>query len=176
MWTEEHPTFSGEYFQIDDAAATPRPAIIPPICIGSSGERIGLPLVGRQADMWNTSYHGDEEGWVRKRDIVHASAVEAGRSPSDIEITVTVSGDLPESETASEQWVERLTHLGGLGATYFVMDFGHPLHVEPAIRFAEQVIAPIRAADRDGSAGSADHTAEDGGSAPGADPLPRRTR
>jgi alkanesulfonate monooxygenase SsuD/methylene tetrahydromethanopterin reductase-like flavin-dependent oxidoreductase (luciferase family) len=33
MWTEPHPTFSGTYFQIDDAAATPRPDVIPPICI-----------------------------------------------------------------------------------------------------------------------------------------------
>ena len=52
MWTTAHPTFHGEYFQIDDAAATPRPDIVPPICIGSSGEKIGLPIVGRQADMW----------------------------------------------------------------------------------------------------------------------------
>jgi alkanesulfonate monooxygenase SsuD/methylene tetrahydromethanopterin reductase-like flavin-dependent oxidoreductase (luciferase family) len=144
MWTEEHPTFSGKYFQIDDAAATPRPKIVPPICIGSGGEKIGLPIVGRRADAWNTSYH-DDESWTRKRDIVHASAVEAGRAPSDIEITVTSAGDLPESDEASEQWVQRLTHLRELGVTHFVMDFGHPLQVEPALRFAEQVIAPMKA-------------------------------
>jgi hypothetical protein len=52
---------------------------------------------------------------VRKHDIVHASAV------------------------------ERLTHLGDLGVTHFVMDFGHPLQVEPVLPFAEQVIAPMKA-------------------------------
>jgi alkanesulfonate monooxygenase SsuD/methylene tetrahydromethanopterin reductase-like flavin-dependent oxidoreductase (luciferase family) len=144
MWTEAHPTFSGKYFQIDDAAATPRPEVVPPICIGSAGEQIGLPLVGRRADMWNTSY-GDDETWVRKRDIVHDSAAKAGRDPADIVITVTVGGDLPESDTASQHWIERLGHLGELGATYFVLDFGHPLHVEPALRFAEEVITPMRA-------------------------------
>jgi alkanesulfonate monooxygenase SsuD/methylene tetrahydromethanopterin reductase-like flavin-dependent oxidoreductase (luciferase family) len=144
MWTEEHPTFSGTYFQIDDAAATPRPETVPQICIGSSGEKIGLPIVGRQADIWNGAYTGDDD-WRRKRDIVDAAAVDAGRNPSDIESCVTVAGDLPDSDAESEQWLERLTHLGELGVTHFVMDFGHPLHPDPALRFAEQVIAPIKA-------------------------------
>ncbi len=144
MWTEEHPTFEGAHFSIDDAAATPRPEIVPPICIGSSGEQIGLPIVGRQADIWNGAYRGDDD-WLRKRDIVHRSASEVGRDPASIECSITVGGDLPESDEASEQWVERLSHLSELGASYFIMDFGHPLDVEPALRFAEQVIAPIKA-------------------------------
>jgi len=144
MWTEEHPTFTGSYFRIDDAAATPRPAVVPPVCIGSSGERIGLPIVGRQADIWNGGYRDDDD-WRRKRAIVDAAALHAGRTPSDIESSVTVAGDLPESDTASEQWLERLMHLRELGVSYFVLDFGHPLHPEPALRFAEQVIAPMKA-------------------------------
>jgi alkanesulfonate monooxygenase SsuD/methylene tetrahydromethanopterin reductase-like flavin-dependent oxidoreductase (luciferase family) len=146
MWTDRHPSFSGEYYTIDDATATPLPAVVPPICIGSSGEKIGLPIVGRRADAWNSIYTGDDEAWTRKRDIVHASAVDAGRSTSDIEITLTVDGALPESDAESEAWVERLTHLVGLGASHFVMDFGHPLDVEPALRFAEQVIGPLKSA------------------------------
>ena len=145
MWTEEHPTFTGTYFQIDDAAATPRPDIVPPICIGSSGEQIGLPIVGRQADIWNGGHRNDED-WKRKREIVDAAASTAGRDPADIESSVTVAGELPQSDAESQQWLDRLTHLGDLGVTYFVMDFGHPLHVEPALRFAEQVIVPMRTA------------------------------
>jgi alkanesulfonate monooxygenase SsuD/methylene tetrahydromethanopterin reductase-like flavin-dependent oxidoreductase (luciferase family) len=144
MWTEEHPTFRGEYFEIDDAAATPRPEVTPRICIGAAGEKVGLPLVGRRADLWNTSF-SDDESWTRKRDIVFSSAVEAGRETADVEITVTSGGDLPESDADSDRWVERLTHLRDLGATHLVMDFGHPLNAEPALRFAEQVIAPMRA-------------------------------
>ncbi len=145
MWTEEHPTFDGTHFSIDDAAATPRPDIVPPICIGSSGEQIGLPIVGRQADIWNGAYRGNDDDWLRKRSIVHEAAVEVGRDPSSIECSITVGGDLPETDEASEQWVERLAHLHELGASYFIMDFGHPLDVEPALRFAEQVIDPIKA-------------------------------
>jgi hypothetical protein len=57
---------------------------------------------------------------------------------------VTVGGDLPESDVASEQWVERLAHLTDLGIGHVVLDFGHPLSAEPALRFAEQVITPLR--------------------------------
>jgi alkanesulfonate monooxygenase SsuD/methylene tetrahydromethanopterin reductase-like flavin-dependent oxidoreductase (luciferase family) len=53
MWTEVHPTFHGKYFVSDDAAATSLPDVVPPICIGGSGDRVGLPIVGRRADIWN---------------------------------------------------------------------------------------------------------------------------
>ena len=141
MWTEEHPTFTGTYFQIDDAAATPRPEVIPPICIGSAGEQVGLPIVGRQADMWNMFFPGDED-WKRKRGIVDAAASAVGRDPGAIASCVTIAGDLPGSDESSEQWLDRLTHLTQLGITDFVFDFGHPLEPEPALRFAEQVIQP----------------------------------
>jgi alkanesulfonate monooxygenase SsuD/methylene tetrahydromethanopterin reductase-like flavin-dependent oxidoreductase (luciferase family) len=144
MWTEEHPTFRGVHFTIDDAAATPRPDVVPPICIGSSGEQIGLRIVGRRADVWNGAYFGDDD-WMRKRRVVDAAAVDFGRDPGEIESCVTVAGDLPESDTASAEWLERLGHLRALGITSFVMDFGHPLHPEPALRFAEQVMEPMRA-------------------------------
>ncbi len=143
MWTEPHPTFAGRYFTIDDAAATPRPDVVPRVCIGSSGEQIGLPIVGRQADIWNGAYHNDEQ-WTRLRGIVDRAASEVGRDPGDIESCVTVAGHLPETDADSEQWVERLDRLVDLGVTSFVMDFGHPLHPEPAVRFAEQVITPLR--------------------------------
>jgi len=143
MWTDEHPTFTGEYFSIEDAAATPRPEIVPPICIGSSGEKIGLPIVGRHADLWNGFFRGDDD-WSRKRGIIDDAAVAAGRDPSDIVNTMTVAGELPDTDTDSEAWVERLEHLRSLGVSYFIMDFGHPLSVEPALRFAEQVISPMK--------------------------------
>lgn len=144
MWTEAHPTFSGEYFSIDDAAATPRPDVVPPICIGSSGERIGLPIVGRRADIWNTMFDS-EENWKRRRSIVDAAATDFGRDPGQIASCVTVAGDLPQSDTDSQQWLERLSHIVGLGIGYIVLDFGHPLDPEPALRFADQVMTPMRA-------------------------------
>ena len=143
MWTEPHPTFEGRYFSIEDAAATPRPDVVPPVCIGSSGEQIGLPIVGRQADIWNGKYVSDDD-YARKREIVAQAAVDVGRDPSDIECCVTVGGDLPETDADAERWRERLEHLVDQGVSSFVMDFGHPLSAEPALRFAEQVMTPMR--------------------------------
>jgi alkanesulfonate monooxygenase SsuD/methylene tetrahydromethanopterin reductase-like flavin-dependent oxidoreductase (luciferase family) len=144
MWTEEHPTYAGAFFSIDDAAATPRPDVVPPILIGSSGEQIGLPIVGRQADLWNGGYRGDDD-WKRKRSIIDEAALAVGRDPSAIENTMTVAGDLPESGADAQAWIDRLGHLVELGVSHFIMDFGHPLTVEPALRFAEQVITPMKA-------------------------------
>jgi alkanesulfonate monooxygenase SsuD/methylene tetrahydromethanopterin reductase-like flavin-dependent oxidoreductase (luciferase family) len=143
MWTEPHPRFTGEFFSIDDAAATPRPDVVPPILIGSSGERTGLPIVGRQADLWNGRYRNDDD-WRRLRGVVDDAAEAVGRDPGAIRNTLTVAGDLPTSDADSEAWLERLGRLQELGIDYFVMDFGHPLDPEPALRFAEQVIAPIK--------------------------------
>jgi alkanesulfonate monooxygenase SsuD/methylene tetrahydromethanopterin reductase-like flavin-dependent oxidoreductase (luciferase family) len=144
MWTEAHPTFEGRYFTVDDAAATPRPEVLPPVCIGSGGEQIGLPIVGRQADIWNGPFLGADD-YRRKRAIVDDAAAAAGRDPADIESCVTVAGDLPESDEDSEKWRERLARRAELGVSYFVLDFGHPLHPEPALRFAEQVMGSMRA-------------------------------
>ena len=119
----------------------------PRICIGAGGERIGLPLAGRLADMWNAmASDRDESGLSRKRDIVRASAEEAGRDPDDIEMSLTVERPLPDTDAESESMLEHLARLQSLGVEHFVMDFGHPQSTEPVMRFAEQVMTPLRSA------------------------------
>jgi hypothetical protein len=56
-----------------------------------------------------------------------------------------VERPLPETDADSAALVELLQHRRALGVTHFVMDFGNPTSTEPALRFAEQVIAPMRA-------------------------------
>lgn len=144
MWTEEHPSFQGEHYSIADASAPPLPEVVPPICIGASGEQIGLPLVGRLADRWH-GIMGRPEDWIRKRGIVHDAAAAAGRDPESIVMCTTIEVPLPETDEDSAQLVERLSGFRDLGVSHFVMDFGNPESTEPILRFAEQVIAPMRA-------------------------------
>ena len=145
MWTEAAPTFEGKYFSIREAFAPPLPLPPPPILIGGSGEQLMLPMIGRRADRWNTFMPPDLEAWKRKRDIVLESAAKAGRQPSDITISVTREAPLPTTSAESEQWRETLQHWATLGVRSFVCDFGHVTSTEPVLRFAEEVIKPMRA-------------------------------
>ena len=145
MWTEDEPSFEGAHYRIAGASAPPRPDPMPRICIGASGEQIGLPLVGRLADMWNGSARGTDDDWNRRRSIVRAAAERAGRDPDTIEVSVTLERALPEGDEDSEKLVAELAHRADLGVDHFVMDFGHPQSTEPVLRFVEQVIEPLRA-------------------------------
>ena len=144
MWTEDLPTFSGEYYSITEAAAPPLPEVVPPVCIGANGEQIGLPLAGRVGDMWHNGGR-TEEDWLRKRDIVHRSAEAAGRDPAVIETGITIEQPLPETDAESAETLERIARWHDVGVDHFVMDFGNPASTEPIQRFSEQVIAPLRA-------------------------------
>lgn len=144
MWTQDEPTYTGQHFSIVGASAPPKPDKMPPICIGASGEKVGLPLVGRMADMWNSFMTKDETDWIRKRDIVRSAAEAAGRDPDSIAISVTTERALPTTDEESEAMLERLLHLVDLGVNYFVMDFGHPQTTDPVLRFVEQVMDPLK--------------------------------
>ena len=144
MWTDDSPTYVGKHFSIDKAAAPPKPSVAPPICVGAYGEQIGLPLVGRLADVWNSSLQGDESKWIKKRDIVRASAERVGRDPSSIEISLTIERPLPTTSAEADRYVADLTRLQSLGVTHFVMDFGHPTSTEPVMCFVDEVIKIIK--------------------------------
>ena len=147
MWTQDAPTFTGKHFLITVAAAPPKPEVIPPVCIGAYGEQIGLPMVGRLADMWNASTQSNVERWLVKRDIVRASAEKSGRNPSDIQISLTIEKPLPNTDEESEILRTQLQTMADHGVEHFVMDFGHPQSTEPVMRFVEQVMQPMKAAN-----------------------------
>jgi alkanesulfonate monooxygenase SsuD/methylene tetrahydromethanopterin reductase-like flavin-dependent oxidoreductase (luciferase family) len=146
MWTEEAPTFVGKHFTITEAYAPPHPKPVPPILIGGSGEQLMLPLVGRQADWWNTSTGRGIDAFRQKRDIVRKSAEAAGRDPSKIVMTVTREAPLPKSDDDSARWVDELRLWSAEGVTHLLGDFGHVTSTEPVMRFVEQVMKPMRGA------------------------------
>lgn len=145
MWTEEAPTFQGKHFQIAEAYAPPRPDPVPPIMIGGSGEQLMLPLVGRLADWWNTSAGRGLDAFTRKRDIVFKSAEAAGRDPSAIVLTVTREAPLPKTADDSTRWRDELRAFNQAGVGHVLCDFGHVASADQVDRFAEEVIAPLRA-------------------------------
>jgi len=142
MWTQDEPHFDGEFFSIEGASAPPLPDVVPPICIGANGEKVGLPLVGRVADMWHGS-GGSDEDWKRKRGIVDEAASLAGRDPSSISNGITIETPLPETDAESAELLDRIGRQRDLGINHAVMDFGHPLSPDPIHRFHEQVMRKL---------------------------------
>ncbi|HKX74910.1 MAG TPA: TIGR03560 family F420-dependent LLM class oxidoreductase [Acidimicrobiia bacterium] len=82
LTTGERVSFSGRYYQLDNARYRPRPVQTPhpPIWIGANGMKRSLPLVGRQADAW----HGWSRNYAEKWEVVQRAAEQAGRDPNQI--------------------------------------------------------------------------------------------
>ncbi len=85
MWTEEHPTYEGKYFSIEDAYCEPRPVQKPhpPITIGGGGERFTLRVVAKYADRCN--FIGSLESCQRKLEALKAHCSTTGRNYDEVE-------------------------------------------------------------------------------------------
>src|SRR5207245_1277770 len=88
LWSEDHPSFAGKYYQLDKAPFAPpnvqKPH--PPIVIGGQGKHWIVPLVARYADGWNASVGPD--GIRERRGIIEAECRRIGRSPCPSEVSV----------------------------------------------------------------------------------------
>ena len=118
LMTQDHATYRGTYTRLDDAIYRPRPVQQPhpPIWIGATGEKLTLPIVGRQADVWHT--FGSSDALARKWAIVERSAQEAGRDPSSIMRSSSLS--------ISEPWDEvrrRYDRLRDAGVAYMIVNW-----------------------------------------------------
>jgi F420-dependent oxidoreductase-like protein len=101
LMTEDKASFDGRYYRLDNASYNPRPVQQPhpPIWIGARGERLMLPIVGRQADVWHT--FGRVADLRRKSRIVDDAAAAAGRDPSSIVRATSLSISEPWDEVRS---------------------------------------------------------------------------
>lgn len=89
-------------YRFDGARHAPRP-VQPrvPFVVGSTGERKGLPIVARHADIWQMWLAmGDLELFRHKRTVLHEHCRAIGRDPATIEHTI--GGKLVIRRTAAE--------------------------------------------------------------------------
>jgi alkanesulfonate monooxygenase SsuD/methylene tetrahydromethanopterin reductase-like flavin-dependent oxidoreductase (luciferase family) len=88
LWTKESTTFAGEHYRLEDAPAEPKPlqSPRPPLWLGSSGERYGLRVVARHADVWlNASLSFDDvDELVRLSGVLDRHCDAIGRDPATI--------------------------------------------------------------------------------------------
>jgi F420-dependent oxidoreductase-like protein len=83
---EPRTTFSGRYYQLQDAPCQPVPVQHPiPLLIGGGGERRMLPFAARHADHWNAWTTPDL--LAHKVSVLRAQCDQAGRDPSEIHVS-----------------------------------------------------------------------------------------
>jgi alkanesulfonate monooxygenase SsuD/methylene tetrahydromethanopterin reductase-like flavin-dependent oxidoreductase (luciferase family) len=88
LWTESTVTFKGEYNMLDAAPSNPRPVQrpYPPLWIGTSGERHGMRIAARHADVWTSaSAPGTPaEEQARLSAVLDRHCAEIDRDPASI--------------------------------------------------------------------------------------------
>lgn len=110
LMTQDGATFEGRHYRLRDATYHPRPVQQPhpPIWIGAAGERLMLPIVGRQADVWHS--FGSASSLARKWRVVVRAAEAAGRDPAEIARAADLSISEPWDEVKAR--ADALRHAG----------------------------------------------------------------
>ena len=84
LFGNEHFSFSGEYYQLQDAPLEPKPQQTKmPLMIGGGGEKRTLKITAQYADEWNV--WGDVDILRHKMRILDQHCESVGRDPQDIE-------------------------------------------------------------------------------------------
>jgi alkanesulfonate monooxygenase SsuD/methylene tetrahydromethanopterin reductase-like flavin-dependent oxidoreductase (luciferase family) len=136
LTTGERVSYQGRHHSLDQAQYRPVPVQRPhpPIWIGANRPQLGLPLVGRQADVW----HGWGNGYTEKWDVVRRSAEKAGRDPDRI----VKSSSLSISEPWDEVRRSFETHVAN-GVSYLIV--GWPTEGRKRLdEFIETVLPDLR--------------------------------
>jgi F420-dependent oxidoreductase-like protein len=119
MWRGDQTPFVGAYHQLQRPISSPAPLARPRILIGGSGEQRTLPLVARYADACNLFDIPDGGATLRRKlDVLRAACEAIGRSPDDVE--VTLSSRLGPGESA-EAFADRCRGLGTQGVQHVVL-------------------------------------------------------
>jgi F420-dependent oxidoreductase-like protein len=89
LWTQDHPSFDGRYYDLVDAPFEPKPVQRPhpPILIGGQGKQWIMPLVARYADEWNVPIGIDADGIRERLALVRDECARIGRAQCDLEVS-----------------------------------------------------------------------------------------
>lgn len=173
MWTEDEPTFKGEYYTIDKPINEPKGVRKPhpSLWIGGGGEQITLKLVARYADACNVG-GGDPDTIRKKLDVLRGHCETVGRNYDEIikstSFNIVLLDDGADRETATAQYrkaynwsleelekqavvgtaqqvTDRIQQAVDAGANYIITYFPRIAYDQAMLqRFAEEVIPQFR--------------------------------
>ena len=140
LWTDDHPTFAGRFYQLDNAPFAPRPLQHPhpPIVVAGKGRRM-LGVVGRYADNWNMS--GTPADFARSGPLVTRAALAAGRNPAQIRWSVGLGSAPFESADAFEQTVDSYV---AVGVCDFMLNWPEVVHLATVQDIAARSLPRLR--------------------------------
>ena len=168
MWTEDYPTFAGDYYAIDKPINEPKNAGKGkiPLWIGGGGEQVTLKLVAQYADACNVG-GGNPEVIRQKLDILKGHCDKVGRDYAEITKSTSIEPlvildkgadptpvleqyrgnqsleDFRKRALVGEpdQIIERLRGLGEAGAEYIIIYIPRIAYdTTPINRLAEEII------------------------------------
>jgi F420-dependent oxidoreductase-like protein len=82
-------TFTGRFYQLQEARLLPRPQRPTPVLVGGNGRKRTLPLVARYADIWNC-LAATPELFRQRSALLDGFIQEAGRQALDVKRTVFI--------------------------------------------------------------------------------------
>jgi F420-dependent oxidoreductase-like protein len=168
MWTEDNPTFTGEYYQIQEPINEPKGVQkpYPSLWIGGGGEQVTLKLVAQYGNACNVM--GDVETLRHKFQVLRDHCHNVGRNydeiirSSNLNVILLQPGENPVAATAktrealgmsyedlaraaligdSDQVAERIQSMVDAGVNYVIVYFPRIAYDhEPMHRFAAEVI------------------------------------
>jgi F420-dependent oxidoreductase-like protein len=139
LWTEERATFTGKYYQLDEAVFNPKPLQQPhpPILIGAGGERVALGIVARHANIWNG--FGSPDVFRQKLARLTEHCQQVGHDPAAIEKSVLLTGLFPLNEAR-----QRIEEYIAVGVTHLIFSVSLSLDHQSLQRFAREVMPVFR--------------------------------
>jgi probable F420-dependent oxidoreductase len=156
LWNEEHISYEGQFYSIQDVAFYPKPMQRIPIWIGGEG-MAAMRRTAKYGDAWFPYYIDITATQLRERfDTIRRMAAEAGRDPDQIQLAccraIEVTRDaVPQEETrlrgTPEQLIEALNAYREAGVDHIALQFMVPRwpdRVEQIERFASEVMPHVR--------------------------------
>jgi len=169
MWTENEPSFNGQYFTIEKAINSPKPIQKPhpPILIGGEGRKLTLRVVAELADRCNFGGPITPQRYKELIEVLGEHCRRVGRKIDQIEKTLIVDYTVIAKNRAAlnekirkfkpkdvskaqfvegnlvgtpEEVISRIEEFIDVGVTYIMMRFPDMMKNEPLQLFADKVM------------------------------------
>jgi alkanesulfonate monooxygenase SsuD/methylene tetrahydromethanopterin reductase-like flavin-dependent oxidoreductase (luciferase family) len=165
-WTGQPYKHSGTHYELESDGMNPAPDPPPPIVLGTGGESVGLRLVARHADWWNSP--GVALGTFKQKvRVLQQRCEEIDRDPSSVLLTwqgqrVAIADSNAEAERLAaanplaansdespivgtpELVAELLAEYIGAGAGYLMLRFADFPSTDGLLRFASEVVPKLK--------------------------------